>query len=168
VTYETSPTQSQSYLDAETGGPLLTVRQVISLEQAVREVNASAFGLGASVWSRQIKKARELAQQLHVGLVWINDSSVGQPQFPWGGVKHSGWGRLFSQEAVGELTNIKVISCDRRRTSLRKLWWFPYSREKLETFIAVNELVYGPKRLKVLGRCAVKIWRFIYHIKRQY
>ncbi|MBA3765635.1 MAG: aldehyde dehydrogenase family protein [Acidobacteria bacterium] len=163
-----SAAPSQSDLEVETGGPLLTVRQVTSLDQAVREVNASSFGLGASVWSRGFKKARVVARQLHVGLVWINDSSVGQPQFPWGGVKHSGWGRLFSQAAVSELTNVKVISCDHRRTSLRKLWWFPYSSEKLEIFMAVNELVYGPKRLSVLGRCTVKMWRFVRHLKRQF
>jgi acyl-CoA reductase-like NAD-dependent aldehyde dehydrogenase len=162
-----APSDSQVYQD-DIDAPLLWLCEVASTEQAVRKTNDSRYGLGASVWSKNSRRAHEIACQLHAGMVWINDSSVGQPNFPWGGVKHSGWGRLFSREAISELTNLKVISHDQRRTSLSKLWWFPYTAEKLGMFLAVNELTYGANKLSSLGRCTNALWRFVRHIGRQY
>jgi acyl-CoA reductase-like NAD-dependent aldehyde dehydrogenase len=129
---------------------LILVREVATADQAVREANRSGLGLGASVWGRDMRQARAVARRLEAGLVWINDSSVGLPEFPWGGTKGSGWGRLFSREALTELVNIKVVSSERRRTAGRKFWWFPYTRDKYETVGRMNEYLYGgksPKRL---------------------
>jgi acyl-CoA reductase-like NAD-dependent aldehyde dehydrogenase len=121
------------------------VRGVTSAEQAVREADSPAFGLGASVWSRNLRRARQIAGRLHAGLVWINDSSVGLPEFPWGGTRSSGWGRLFSREALPELTSLKVVSSERRLTARRKFWWYPYSPEKFETVSRMNEFLYAAK-----------------------
>ena len=134
--------------DGEWDGPILCIREVESIDQAVDEANRSSFGLGASVWSRDLRKAQAIARRLQAGIVWINDSSVGLPGFSWGGTKHSGWGRLLSREALTELTNLKVISRDRRLTSSRKFWWFPYSREKYETLLSLNKFLYGPHKRK--------------------
>ena len=131
---------------------LVMVREVTSVDQAVREVNSSGLGLGASIWSRDLGRARAVAGRIHAGLVWINDSSVGLPEFPWGGTKGSGWGRLFSREALPELTNLKVISSERRRTARRKFWWYPYSREKFETVSRLNEFLYATKSPRRLFR----------------
>jgi hypothetical protein len=131
---------------------LILVREVPSAEQAVLEANRSGLGLGASIWSRDLRKARRLAGRLEAGVVWINDASVGLPEFPWGGTKGSGWGRLFAREALPELTNIKVVSGERRRTAARKFWWYPYSREKYETVSRMNEFLYGGRGLRGLGR----------------
>ena len=132
--------------DGEWDAPILCLREVESVDQAVAEANQSSFGLGASVWSRNLKKAQAIARRLKAGIVWINDSSVGLPQFPWGGTKHSGWGRLLSREALTELTNLKVISRDRRLTSARKFWWFPYSKAKYEILLSLNEFMYGGRK----------------------
>jgi acyl-CoA reductase-like NAD-dependent aldehyde dehydrogenase len=132
--------------DGEWGGPVLCIRDVESIDQAVDEANRSSFGLGASVWSRDLRKAQAIARRLQAGIVWINDSSVGLPGFPWGGTKHSGWGRLLSREALTELTSLKVISRDRRLTSARKFWWFPYSKAKYEILLSLNEFLYGRRK----------------------
>ena len=134
----------------EISWPLLVVCPVDTDEEAVRSVNASAYGLGASIWSRDGRKALAMAGKLQTGLVWINDTSVGMPQAPWGGVKRSGWGRLFSDLALFELTSTKVISYERGRLSRRKFWWFPYGPKKYRQLVAVNALVYGGRRLKTL------------------
>jgi hypothetical protein len=132
--------------EAEWDSPILCLREVESIDQAVEEANRSSFGLGASVWSRDLRRAQEIARRLQAGIVWINDSSVGLPGFPWGGTKHSGWGRLLSREALTELTNLKVISRDRRLTSSRKFWWFPYSKAKYEILLSLNEFLYGRRK----------------------
>jgi len=128
--------------------PLVCVRETTSVDQALQEANVYLSGLGASVWSKDLRKAKAIARRLKVGLVWINDSSVGLPQFPWGGTNQSGWGRLFSELALTELTCLKVISAERQRGASRKFWWFPYSKEKHETFLALNALLYGQRNAK--------------------
>jgi acyl-CoA reductase-like NAD-dependent aldehyde dehydrogenase len=136
--------------DGEIAWPLLVVCPVDSDEEALRAVNGSAYGLGASIWSRDTRKARAMAGRLQASLVWVNDASVGMPRAPWGGAKRSGWGRLFSELAVSELTSTKVVSVEKSRIAKRKFWWFPYGRKKYDLLVAVNALVYGQKRLKTL------------------
>ncbi|MFH1527076.1 MAG: aldehyde dehydrogenase family protein [Bacteroidota bacterium] len=127
----------------EGNGQELLVCKVDSIEQAVEGLNKSQYGLSASVWSKNISRAKRIANQLDVGMVWINDASAGMPGFPWGGTKRSGWGRLFAKEAITELTNIKVISSERRRISNPKFWWFPYNRSKYELVLSVNKINFG-------------------------
>ncbi|HEU4509662.1 MAG TPA: aldehyde dehydrogenase family protein [Pyrinomonadaceae bacterium] len=153
--------------DVSTSIPPVVTR-VSSINQAIAEANSSDYALSSSVWSRNSKRASDIARRLNAGIVWINDSSAGQPQFPWGGQKHSGWGRLFSREALAEITNIKVVSDDRRRTSLRKLWWFPYTREKFDTFLAINEITYSRVSASSLRRTTIALWNFVRKLRRQY
>jgi acyl-CoA reductase-like NAD-dependent aldehyde dehydrogenase len=109
--------------------------------EAVDEINRSPYGLSASVWSRSSSRARGIADRLDVGIVWINDVADGDPGFPWGGNRMSGWGRTMSPETVNEWTRLKVISHDHRLTSRGKLWWFPYSGRKLSMFRVANRIL---------------------------
>jgi acyl-CoA reductase-like NAD-dependent aldehyde dehydrogenase len=136
--------------DEEIAWPFLAVCPVDSDEEALRAANGSAYSLGASIWTRDMKTARAMAERLQAGLVWVNDTSVGMPQVPWGGAKRSGWGRLFSELAVSELTSTTVVSIESGRSRKGKFWWFPYGRKKCDLLVAVNSLVYGQKRLKTL------------------
>lgn len=145
---ELSPVMPSAWISEEIQSPVLCVREAESVDQAAVEANACLSGLGASVWSRDLKKAKAIARRLKAGLVWINDSSVGLPQFPWGGINKSGWGRLFSELGVSELVCPKVISSEKRQGGRPKFWWFPYSKEKQEAFLALNDLLYGQKRVR--------------------
>jgi succinate-semialdehyde dehydrogenase/glutarate-semialdehyde dehydrogenase len=149
--------------EIEIPGPVLCVQEVESMDQAVAEANQSKFGLGASVWSRDLRRAQSIARRLQAGMVWINDSSVGLPRFPWGGTKRSGWGRLFSKEAITELTELKVISRDRRLTSSRKFWWYPYSRAKYEMTLCLNGFLYGPHKRKAFLNFLKESLALIFH-----
>jgi acyl-CoA reductase-like NAD-dependent aldehyde dehydrogenase len=136
--------------EGEMPWPFLVVCPVDSDDEALGAMNRSAYGLGASVWSRDRRRAREIAGKLQARLVWVNDTSVGMPQAPWGGTERSGWGRLFSELALSELTSTKIISAEGGRLVRRKFWWFPYSRKKYRLLVAVNALVFGSRRLKAV------------------
>ncbi|MEW5937617.1 MAG: aldehyde dehydrogenase family protein [Candidatus Thermoplasmatota archaeon] len=74
-------------------GPALPILQFQSVDEAVEMANDSSLALGASVWSEDMKKAREIAEQLDAGIVWINTHMHPEISAPFGGMKRSGIGR---------------------------------------------------------------------------
>ena len=146
-----SASPEMRFMHEEIAFPLVAVREVMGDEQALREANQSSSGLGASIWSRNIRKARAMAHRLDAGTVWINDSSVGLPPLPWGGRKQSGWGRMFSRYGLLELTHVKVISSERARLSLSKMWWFPYARKRFEIFKLFRQGYWRTRSSQVLN-----------------
>jgi len=93
----------------ETFGPAAPVMIVKDDDEAVRYANNSEFGLGSSVWSRDIRRAERAARQLQAGMVTVNNIVVSDPRMPFGGVKKSGIGRELSRYGMLEFTNIKSI-----------------------------------------------------------
>src|SRR5437870_7067704 len=93
----------------ETFGPAAPVMIVRDDDEAVRYANNSEFGLGSSVWSRDIRRAEKVARQLQAGMVTVNNIVVSDPRMPFGGVKKSGIGRELSRYGMLEFTNIKSI-----------------------------------------------------------
>lgn len=96
--------------DEEVFGPVASVIVAKDEEDAIKLANDSRFGLGASVWSRDLSKAESLAQRLEAGNVFINDFVKSDPRLPFGGVKASGYGRELGSYGIKEFTNIKTIS----------------------------------------------------------
>ena len=141
-----------SDLDEKSTGskPALIIKRIETIEQAIEVINNSEFGLSVSVWSKNLKSAFEISKRIKAGMVWINDCSTALPDFPWGGIKNSGWGRLYSKEAINELTNLKIISIDRSRSKKGKTWWYPYNKKKYNIFRAVNSLLGGKIKLALL------------------
>ncbi len=94
----------------EAPGPVLVVHEAGSEEEAIRLANASAFGLGASVWTADRFKGARIARELQTGMVWMNDHLVARsaPQVPWGGVKGSGIGRSRGAVALRTCAEPKV------------------------------------------------------------
>nr|WP_315464397.1 aldehyde dehydrogenase family protein [uncultured Rhodoferax sp.] len=90
-------------------GPALPIIKYSELEDAIRQANDSPNGLGGSVWSQDIVKARQVASRLECGSVWINKHGAIQPNAPFGGVKSSGCGVEFGEEGLAEYTDIQVI-----------------------------------------------------------
>lgn len=96
-------------VDEEQFGPALPVIRFSNLDDAIASANNSPNGLGGSVWSSDIAKARAVAQRLECGSVWINKHGAIQPNAPFGGVKSSGIGVEFGEEGLAEYTDIQVI-----------------------------------------------------------
>ena len=96
--------------DEELFGPVFAVVRVADADQAVALANASAYGLGASVWTADTKRAEAIAAKLSVGAVFINAMVVSDPRLPFGGVKRSGYGRELAGEGLLAFTNIKSVS----------------------------------------------------------
>ena len=95
----------------EAFGPVAGINRFRTLDEAIRAVNDSPYGLQASIFTRDIEKAFRAARQVHVGGFLINDvPQLRVDQMPYGGVKLSGMGREGPRYAIEEMTEIKLIS----------------------------------------------------------
>ena len=94
----------------EVFGPVSPIIVVKNEEEAVEVANNTEFGLGASVWGEDEKKAIEIARRLEAGAVFINGVVKSDPRMPFGGVKKSGIGRELSHYGLKEFVNIKTIN----------------------------------------------------------
>ncbi|OWV71961.1 succinate-semialdehyde dehydrogenase [Rhizobium sp. R634] len=93
----------------ETFGPVAAIVRVKNAEEAIRLANQTEFGLGSAIWSRDVKRARELARDLDAGAVFINGMVASDPRYPFGGIKRSGYGRELGVYGIREFVNIKTI-----------------------------------------------------------
>ena len=93
----------------EVFGPVAPITIVDDEEEAVRIANDSEFGLGASIWTRDLEKAERLSSLIESGMVTINNVVVSDPRVPFGGIKKSGFGRELSRYGLLEFVNIKNI-----------------------------------------------------------
>jgi succinate-semialdehyde dehydrogenase/glutarate-semialdehyde dehydrogenase len=94
----------------ETFGPLLPIARVGSLDEAIEKANRSEFGLGSSVFTRDIKKAQQAIDRLDVGYSWVNQVNlVAYDELPFGGTKHSGFGKEHGTEVLDFYTEQKSV-----------------------------------------------------------
>jgi acyl-CoA reductase-like NAD-dependent aldehyde dehydrogenase len=91
-------------------GPVLPILRYRDVEDAIRAANDADVGLGASVWSADLGRARDVAARLQAGTVWINRHGMVHPMVPFGGVKGSGWGLEFGVEGLKAVSRAQVIS----------------------------------------------------------
>lgn len=139
----------------ETFGPVLPIMAFKTLEEATALANDSEYGLTASVWTRNRKKARWLAERIEAGTVTVNDHmfSFTDPKAIWGGVKKTGVGRSHGPYGLLDISNIKLVSLDFHRRK-NQLWWYPYGRAKYSFMQnAVVILHHGKRgaRMRSLG-----------------
>jgi len=90
-------------------GPVISVLPFDDEEEVIRRSNASNFGLGAGVWTRDIGRAHRVARKLESGTVWINTYGLMDPAVPMGGFKESGYGREYGTEHLDEFLENKSI-----------------------------------------------------------
>jgi succinate-semialdehyde dehydrogenase/glutarate-semialdehyde dehydrogenase len=95
--------------EQELFGPAAIVIKVKDEEEAIFVANDTEFGLGASLWTSNIEKAKSLAKQIDSGSVFINGMVKSDPRLPFGGVKLSGYGRELSHYGIKEFVNIKTV-----------------------------------------------------------
>jgi acyl-CoA reductase-like NAD-dependent aldehyde dehydrogenase len=97
-------------VDEEQFGPVLPVIKYSDQADVIRRANGTTYGLGASVWSSDKKRAHDVASQLEAGTVWINKHLDMAPHIPFGGAKQSGIGVEFAEEGLAEFTQLQIIN----------------------------------------------------------
>ena len=93
----------------ETFGPVAPITVVEDENEAINLANDIEFGLGASIWTEDLKKAEKLSRQIESGIVSVNNVVISDPRIPFGGIKHSGFGRELSRYGMLEFVNIKSV-----------------------------------------------------------
>jgi succinate-semialdehyde dehydrogenase/glutarate-semialdehyde dehydrogenase len=136
---------SMKIMQEETFGPLLPIMVV------------------ASIWTQDLDRAENIAEDLEVGTVTINDGlfSFACPQAPWGGIKKSGIGKSHSHFGLMDLVNVKHISID-SAGGIHRQWWYPYDNKRLKVAQCAIDLLHGSswtKKLKALCYMPFHIFR---------
>jgi succinate-semialdehyde dehydrogenase/glutarate-semialdehyde dehydrogenase len=93
----------------ETFGPVASVIRVKDAEDALRVANDTDFGLGSAIWTADVERAKQLAERVEAGLVFINGMVASDARLPFGGVKHSGYGRELGSYGIKEFVNIQTV-----------------------------------------------------------
>jgi acyl-CoA reductase-like NAD-dependent aldehyde dehydrogenase len=112
----------------ETFGPVMPVVVVKDVDEAIARANASRFGLTASIWTKRVAEAHDLARRLRAGVVTINNHafSAAVPSLPWTGVGESGAGVTNGPHALSAFVRPRMVLED-RNSAKRELWWYPYT-----------------------------------------
>ncbi len=93
----------------EVFGPALPVIRVKDLDEAIEKANSSIYGLGSSIWTRDVYKANEAAERLEAGYTWVNSPQIIFDELPFGGVKQSGIGKEHGNEALDYYMETKSV-----------------------------------------------------------
>jgi aldehyde dehydrogenase (NAD+) len=93
----------------EVFGPFVTVTTFTDEDEAIRIANDTRYGLGAGLWTRDVKRAHRVAKAIRSGMVWVNCYKRVHPASPFGGVGESGYGREMGFEVMREYTQPKSV-----------------------------------------------------------
>jgi betaine-aldehyde dehydrogenase len=102
--------QADELVQQEVFGPVVTVQRFTDEAEAIELANGTGYGLAASVWTEDIRRAMRMVNALQFGTVWVNDHLTMASELPHGGYKQSGYGKDMSKYAVEEYTNIKQVT----------------------------------------------------------
>ncbi|MBC7171939.1 MAG: aldehyde dehydrogenase family protein, partial [Polyangiaceae bacterium] len=143
-------TPDMEIMNEETFGPVMLLCRFRDDDEAIRVANGTGFGLSASVFSKTHARARRIADCIESGMVAVNDfggMTYMVQGLPFGGVKHSGFGRLNGREGLRSLTNARAVLDDRLPLHFANKM-FPVGELDYELFRGAVRLLYG----KGIGR----------------
>jgi aldehyde dehydrogenase (NAD+) len=127
--------EGMEFMKDETFGPLLPILPFTTEDEVISLANNSPYGLSASVWSKDLKRADRVARAIVTGNVSINNVMLteGNPALPFGGIKNSGFGRYKGETGLHNFCNVKSVLIDKDSSNIETNW-FPYTRKKYELF----------------------------------
>ncbi|HEU5020682.1 MAG TPA: aldehyde dehydrogenase family protein [Bryobacteraceae bacterium] len=103
-------TDGMSIAREEIFGPVMSILKFRSAEEAIERANATAYGLAAGVWTRDISKGNAVANGVRAGTVWMNCYNLLNPAAPFGGFKQSGIGRELGEYGLQQYTEVKTVT----------------------------------------------------------
>jgi succinate-semialdehyde dehydrogenase/glutarate-semialdehyde dehydrogenase len=112
-------------LQEECFGPALPIVRVTTIDEALERANESIYGLGSSIWTSDLIKASQAAEQIQAGTVWVNSPPIARPEAPFGGFKQSGLGRELGLEGFEHYVETKSVHMD--VAGKNKTWKWPPS-----------------------------------------
>ncbi|MDY3702211.1 MAG: aldehyde dehydrogenase family protein, partial [Limosilactobacillus coleohominis] len=95
--------------DQEMFGPVMSVYKYHDVQEAIDIANDSSYGLGNTVFGKNVSEARKVAAQIDTGMSWINSGWASLPELPFGGVKHSGYGRELAEQGFRSFINDHLV-----------------------------------------------------------
>ena len=136
--------ETMELMNRETFGPVIAISKVKDADEAVDRSNSLSYGLNASIFTQDLKKARELSKRIQAGNICINDveSNYLCVSLPFGGTGSSGYGRLQGVEGIKAFAQVQAV-CEDRFGLKRELWWFPVSDGVKKLFRALIKILYG-------------------------
>jgi acyl-CoA reductase-like NAD-dependent aldehyde dehydrogenase len=108
-TLVTGVAPDSSLVTEELFGPVLPVMTVPDLDAAIAGANNSRYGLGASVWTKNISTVRRVFDEVHAGIIWVNRHLTVPPEVPFGGIRESGIGRENGYRAVDQWSRTRTL-----------------------------------------------------------
>lgn len=109
-TVVTDVTPNMEIVREEVFGPVVVAYKFTDEADAVALANDSPYGLGAAVWTGDVKRAHRVAHHVDAGLVWVNDHHRNDPSSPWGGMKNSGIGYAETLSALLVSSRLLLVS----------------------------------------------------------
>jgi succinate-semialdehyde dehydrogenase/glutarate-semialdehyde dehydrogenase len=101
--------EKSKVVNEEVFGPVLPIIPVKDLDEAIEKANRSIYGLGSSIWTRDLDRATSAAERLEAGYTWINSAQIIFDELPFGGVKQSGLGKEHGEEALDYYMETKSV-----------------------------------------------------------
>jgi acyl-CoA reductase-like NAD-dependent aldehyde dehydrogenase len=115
----------QPILNDESFGPVAPLCPVGSFDEAIELANRSRYGLGCTIYTRDLDESMRAINEIEAGMVWVNAPLLDNNAGPFGGRKQSGMGRQLGSEGLDTFRHTKLSMIDPGATS-HDFWWFPY------------------------------------------
>lgn len=140
-------TSAMDVVTHETFGPVLAIVRIRGVDEAVRAINEGRYGLGASVWSKDIARAERIASRLEVGIASVNNHAFtgAVPALPWTGTRATGFGVANSHHSLTTFARPKAIVVD--ESTGPEIFWMPFDK----TLGELGALLTDAQAGRVLG-----------------
>ncbi len=162
-------TETLSVYLNESFGPIASITTYRSVAEAIQKVNNSPYGLTASIITRDLSFGEDVAKQLEVGTVMINEVvyTAGVPETPWGGLKMSGFGLSHGNIGLFEFVNTRHIHKPVSKLFVFKSpWWFPYTPHQAAMFKNLLR-VYRRSFFDKIRAIPDVLWNLVHFIKKE-